>query len=132
MASKRKSPSFEIPDAVRQAGQSGWVYRTGNPAMKAKTTRPSAPLPRPPRRVTAVAAVNVLPLLSPTEPPQTPLSKPIATAPPVGGASDAGAPAGRTVGGWLFGLGLQLAVLPFVVPLYLISGHCLAKFFSHR
>ncbi len=60
MASKRKSPSFEIPDAVRQAGQSGWVYRTGQTPMKPKTTRPTAPLPTPRRseRVTVVESVE--------------------------------------------------------------------------
>ncbi len=36
MARKKKHPSFEIPEAVRHAGQAGWVYRTGKTAPKAR------------------------------------------------------------------------------------------------
>ncbi len=157
MASKKKSPSFEIPDAVRQAGQSGWVYRTGSVAEKrAKTTRPSAPLPRPPRadRVTPVAPVEVAPPAPqapqpPTEPLQAELVLPLPPEPvQVAGvrsedttesevfrsdrtrseeeapaaASGSSAVAARSVARWLFDIGVQLAVVPLLVPLYLLSG----------
>jgi len=201
MASKKRSPSFEIPDAVRQAGQSGWVYRTGNLPMRPKTTRPSAPLPRPPQkgeRVAPAANVAVEAPETPAGPPEftevqsellssesgvaipesrVAISQPEVPSPECGVAipepgvtisqsevlsqetgvdsseraaaipepsvgspesevvtseSETRSPAcvvesedadkPRTVAGWLFGLGLQIALVSLVVPLYLLSG----------
>jgi hypothetical protein len=178
MASKKRSPTFEIPDAVRQAGQSGWVYRTGDTGTRPKTTRPKAPLPPPPRkdRVTAVLPVQALapPAAAPSTEQTSSLSpepatetRPVAEVPAVEAAAatvtiaetaadeadrlaaellavtapvdkipvEAVAPpaeapvvasASRSVAGWLFGVGVGLAVLAVVVPLYLLSGTCLA------
>jgi hypothetical protein len=46
MASKKKLPSFEIPDAVREAGQSGWVYRTETGGAEAAKAAPKTPTAR--------------------------------------------------------------------------------------
>jgi hypothetical protein len=46
MASKKKLPSFEIPDAVREAGQSGWVYRTETGGAEAAKAAPRTPVAR--------------------------------------------------------------------------------------
>ena len=128
MASKRKSPSFEIPDAVRQAGQAGWVYRTGDIPAKPKTTRPSAPLPRPSRdRLTPVADVVVAAAPAPEVATaesavlivQSEVTAEQSSAPP----ARAGA---RTLAGLIVSLSVQAVVALFVVPLYLVSGGCLA------
>jgi hypothetical protein len=62
MASKKKVPSFEIPDAVRDAGQSGWVYRTGEepakPRAQRRTTR-SLPEAEPAQATTVKEATLV-------------------------------------------------------------------------
>jgi len=138
MASKRKSASFEIPDAVRQAGQSGWVYRTSTTTMKAKTTRPAAALPRPPQaeRVTAIAMPEAVAARTPEETRQTPVGQVVeqAAARPVA-AVQAVTAAGlhaSSLAGRLIQLGLRVAIVLFVVPQYLLTGNCLARPSSPR
>ncbi|MGE5361028.1 MAG: hypothetical protein ACM3NQ_18575 [Bacteroidales bacterium] len=110
MASKKKSPSFEIPDAVRQAGQSGWVYRTdGAKAKPPRRSAPAHPVPTP-------AAVH-------------PPSHDIARA----AAAPANEPEPRvtvrpdetptrwTISSGVIGLGLHVAAVPLVVPLYVTA-----------
>ncbi len=82
MASKKKSPSFEIPDAVRSAGQSGWVYRTD--AEKASPSPPPEPEPASP-------------------------------------APDEEAGDRWTISTGVIGLGLHVAAVPLVMPLYVTA-----------
>ncbi len=100
MASKKKHPSFEIPETVRQAGQAGWVYRSGKGAptgqhasSRRTVTRIAARATNPPAAAPALATEAVAPPPSPSP----------------------------TVTGRLVGLGLQVAAVPFVVPLFLTA-----------
>ncbi len=105
MASKRKAPSFDIPAAVRHAGQAGWVYRTEASGGKGRQ-RPAAR--RAAARKPARDAVTI--------------AEPVVAAPapvPVSEGGPAGAPA--NVAGRLVGFGLHVAALPFMVPLYLTA-----------
>jgi hypothetical protein len=106
MARKAKPASFEIPDAVRRSGQSGWVYRTGTDKAR---SRHAAPAPR--RAPTAPAPPAVLPPAAAE-----------CVAPEIVPAGSAAAPvAGRTLAGRLVGFSLHVAAVPFVVPLYLTA-----------
>ncbi len=103
MASKKKAPSFEIPAAVQGAGQAGWVYRTEGPgkSRERRHRRAAARTPVP----DAVGVVE--PVV-------------VAAVPPA--AAEVSAPAAApTVTGRLVGLGLHVAAVPFVVPLYLTA-----------
>ncbi len=101
MASKKKAPSFEIPQAVQKAAQAGWVYRTETPRGKAgrrsgATARPADDV------VTIVDPVVVTPAVVVETPPPAPISAP-------------------NVAGRLVGFGLQVVAVPFMVPLFLTA-----------
>jgi len=103
MASKRKAASVDIPVAVRHAGEAGWAYRTETAKVRGRRRRRRAgrparlPAPSPPTVVAAVA------------PPPVPAAQ--------GEALPVASP--RSVAGRLVGFGLQVAAVPFLVPLYL-------------
>jgi hypothetical protein len=104
MASKRKAPSFEIPSAVKRAGQSGWVYRTEPARGKGRQRRGGRAAARPPAHelVTVVEAV-------------------VAPPAPLAVTQARSAVASPNVAARLVGLGLQVAAVPFMVPLYLTA-----------
>lgn len=104
---KKRIPSFEVPEQVRRAGQSGWVYRsevTPKTPPVAATPRRAARRPRPQvKHVTPAGAGS-------RQPPARPASP--------DGAS------------WIFGLldpagmlrlGFRLMAAPFTLPLYVGS-----------
>ncbi len=99
MASKRKPPSFEIPANVRRAGQAGWVYRTDAPHGKRRARRAGPAAAKAPAPAVTIVEAVVPPVAPPAEPP---------------------APS-PNVAGRLVGLGLQVAAVPFMVPLFLTA-----------
>ncbi len=104
MASKKRRPSFDIPDAVRQAGQAGWVYRTEPAKAGGGRTR---------RRPTSSGARGSKRAVTPGGDVGVATSPPAQAPPPETPAS-----------GWtgrLVGFGLQIAAVPFMVPLYLTA-----------
>ncbi len=129
MASKKKTPSFEIPDAVREAGQSGWVYRTTDKekpaaprstrAARARSTRSA----RAPEIAEPEAAVQEI---APVAPAIVDTASEVATSadlpePPTTAAAPQAAAAQATIAGRVLGFGLQVAAVPLVVPLYLTA-----------
>lgn len=113
MANKKKNPSFEIPDAVRRAGQSGWVYRS-DPAKGKRHSEAAAhhapkPVVAPPIARPAPAAAAPKPA-APPEPE-------VVVAPTSPPASDNA----WNVSTGVVGLGLQVAAVPLVVPLYVTA-----------
>ncbi len=129
MASKKKTPSFEIPDAVREAGQSGWVYRTGIEKTQAASTRSARPKQagstRSARSATKTRArVKPCPAEVPVAQGETPVGQGFSLAE---GTSDVVAstpePAASevSIAGRVLGFGLQMAAVPLVVPLFLTA-----------
>ncbi len=109
MASKKKNPSFEIPDAVRRAGQSGWVYRSEPVKGKRREEAPAD-------QARAMPAVPP----EPRRPRTTARPKQAETAPPAP-QPDATEPTGWSASGGVLGLGLHVAAVPLVVPLYVTA-----------
>lgn len=144
MASKKKNASFDIPDTVRQAGQSGWVYRTA-PGKTEKTAgrKRHAPTPQPePGGAEKAPAEGVTPepVVAEAMPPapaathttdaahvaaQPPtMSDPLSTPQPSEAAAAEGTmptPSHPGMASRIVGFGLQVAAVPFVVPLYLTA-----------
>ncbi len=106
MASKKKVPSFDIPEAVRDAAQSGWVYRTEEDPVRPRAGRRSAHRPSP----SGTEQPKVAPEGAQAPPLPPPPSEPIPATP-----ADIG------ITGGIIGLGLQVAAVPLVVPLFLTA-----------
>lgn len=97
MARKKRLPSFEIPETVRRASQAGWVYRSGKAAPRGRHAGP--------RRASTRVATREAEAPAETARPRPPAPAPVAP----------------SVTGGLVALGLQVAAVPFVVPLFLTA-----------